>query len=103
MAVELLDTVGLKCPQPVLKIAVKAPDMPLAEWQQRLPSLLEELYQTVAALGGTISGEHGIGSKRSEHLPLVIDPVAIELQRRIKQAFDPLNILNPGKVLPPVS
>ncbi len=79
---------------------IKRPEMPLAEWQARLPALLEELYRAVARLGGTISGEHGIGSKRAHYLPLVMDPVLIELQRRIKRAFDPLNILNPGKIFP---
>lgn len=77
---------------------VKRPQMPMEEWQSALPLLLEELYQAVARLGGTISGEHGVGSKRAKYLPLVLDPEVIALQRRIKQAFDPLNILNPGKI-----
>ncbi len=80
---------------------IKKPETSLAEWQARLPALLEELYRAVARLGGTISGEHGVGSKRSRYLPLVMDPTAIALQRRIKAAFDPLGILNPGKIFPP--
>lgn len=80
---------------------VKRPEMPVDEWQAKLPALLEELYSVVARLGGTISGEHGIGSKRAHYLPLVMDPAVIDLQRRIKGAFDPLNILNPGKIFPP--
>lgn len=79
---------------------VKRPDMPMEEWQARLPDILTDLYTLVGRLGGTISGEHGIGSKRARYLPLVMDPTLIALHRRIKQAFDPLNILNPGKVLP---
>jgi glycolate oxidase len=79
---------------------VKRPEMPMAEWQARLPLLLEDLYRAVARLGGTISGEHGIGSKRADYVPLVMDPTLIELQRRIKRLFDPLNILNPGKIFP---
>jgi glycolate oxidase len=79
---------------------VKRPETPLEEWQTKLPQVLEDLYLVVARLGGTISGEHGIGSKRARYLPLVMDPTLIALQRRIKQAFDPLNILNPGKVFP---
>jgi len=79
---------------------IKRPQTPMEEWEERLPAVLTELYKVVARLGGTISGEHGIGSKRAHYLPLVMDPVLIELQRRIKQAFDPLNILNPGKIFP---
>lgn len=80
---------------------VKKPEMPLALWHERLPAILADLYSAVARLGGTISGEHGIGHKRSRYLPMVQDPALIALQRRIKQAFDPLNILNPGKIFPP--
>jgi glycolate oxidase len=54
----------------------------------------------VAKLGGTISGEHGIGHKRRRYLSLVMDPAMIELQKRIKTAFDPNGILNPGKIFP---
>ncbi|HEX9118713.1 MAG TPA: FAD-linked oxidase C-terminal domain-containing protein [Anaerolineae bacterium] len=82
---------------------LKAPAMSLDEWHDLLPRLLEELYRAVAGLGGTISGEHGIGHKRSRYLPLVMEPEQIELQRRIKRAFDPNNILNPGKIFPPAA
>jgi glycolate oxidase len=77
---------------------VKRPETPLADWQARLPALLEDLYGAVGRLGGTISGEHGIGSKRARYLPLVLGPVIIELHRKIKAAFDPQGILNPGKI-----
>jgi glycolate oxidase len=79
---------------------VKPPEMAMEEWQARLPVLLGELYQSVVGLGGTISGEHGVGSKRAEYLAVVLDPALIELHRRIKRAFDPNGILNPGKILP---
>ncbi len=79
---------------------VKRPEKPMEEWHTILPALLEELYRVVARLGGTISGEHGIGSKRVQYLPLVMDSTLIDLQWRIKRAFDPLNILNPGKIFP---
>ena len=79
---------------------VKRPETPLEEWQEKLPAILVDLYTVVSRLGGTISGEHGIGSKRSAYLPLVMDPTLIALQRRIKQAFDPNNVLNPGKIFP---
>jgi glycolate oxidase len=79
---------------------VKQSETLLEEWQVKLPQVLEDMYRVVAQLGGTISGEHGIGSKRARYLPLVMDPALIALQQRIKQAFDPLNILNPGKIFP---
>lgn len=78
----------------------KLPEMPMSEWNVVLPALLEKMYCVVARLGGTLSGEHGVGSKRAQYLPLVLDPVLIALQRRIKRAFDPNNILNPGKIFP---
>ena len=81
---------------------VKRPDTSLDEWREMLPTVLEELYRVVARLGGTLSGEHGVGSKRARYLPLVMDPALIALQKRIKRAFDRLNILNPGKIFPPV-
>lgn len=80
---------------------VKKPETPMDEWQEKLPAILEELYELVAELGGTISGEHGIGSKRARYLPLVMDKKLVQLQRGIKRVFDPLNILNPGKIFPP--
>ena len=79
---------------------VKRPEATMEEWQAKLPTILEDLYRAVARLGGTISGEHGIGSKRAHYLPLVMEPALIALQRRIKRAFDPLNVLNPGKIFP---
>ncbi len=77
---------------------VKPPEMPMEVWKERLPSLLTELYQAVVRLGGTLSGEHGVGSKRAAFLPLVLEPEVIALQRRLKAVFDPLGILNPGKI-----
>jgi len=77
---------------------VKKPETPLDEWEEKLPALLSELYTLAHRLGGTISGEHGVGSKRLAYLPLVMDEPVIDLQRRIKAAFDPNGILNPGKI-----
>jgi len=49
-------------------------------------------------MGGTVSGEHGLGSIKKEYLALAYDESEIGLMRRIKSAFDPNNIMNPGKV-----
>ena len=79
---------------------VKRPETEMETWKERLPLILTELYEIVFRLGGTISGEHGIGSKRALYLPIVMSPELISLEKRIKQVFDPLNILNPGKIFP---
>jgi glycolate oxidase len=79
---------------------VKKPETPMEGWKKTLPLILTELYEVVFRLGGTISGEHGIGSKRAAYLPIVMGPELISLQKRIKRLFDPLDILNPGKIFP---
>ncbi len=61
---------------------------------------LQKLFQTVLRLGGTLSGEHGIGSTKREFLPLELSPENLSIQRAIKKLFDPEGILNPGKLLP---
>ncbi len=58
------------------------------------------LFEGVIALEGSISGEHGIGFSKLPFVPLELSRVEIDLQRRVKAAFDPLNILNPGKMFP---
>lgn len=77
---------------------VKSPEHTLAEWHDKLPSALADLYRAIKKLGGTISGEHGIGSKRKDYMHLVADDAEIEFMRKIKRAVDPNNILNPGKI-----
>lgn len=59
---------------------------------------LRALFKLVKELGGTISGEHGIGIIQKEFMDIVFDPPAIELMKQIKKAFDPHNIINPGKM-----
>lgn len=60
----------------------------------------EEIFKLVLKLGGTISGEHGIGITKQPFLGLELSEPSIQLQREIKKIFDPLNILNPGKIFP---
>jgi glycolate oxidase len=73
-------------------------DMDNKEWNKRIPLLLEEIYKLSVFLGGTISGEHGIGLIRKNFLTMTRDIVQINLMKGIKQVFDPNNILNPGKI-----
>ena len=60
-----------------------------------------EIFHIAAAVGGTITGEHGVGSEKPEYLPLIYSPSDIEAQRKAKRVFDPMGLANPGKVLPP--
>jgi len=62
-------------------------------------SVHEAVYEVVAALGGSVSAEHGIGQMKVALLEAVKDPVALEMMRAVKAALDPNNTLNPGKVL----
>jgi glycolate oxidase len=77
---------------------VKNPDWPMDRWRETLPRVLDELYRATAALGGRISGEHGIGHKRKAHMPLFVSETYLQTLRAIKRALDPNNILNPGKI-----
>jgi glycolate oxidase len=61
--------------------------------------IMSALFRAGMDLGGAISGEHGLGSEKRKYFVELEDPVKLDLMRRIKQAFDPNGILNPGKVL----
>lgn len=69
------------------------------EWEQALDAFHEKAYQYIYALGGKLSGEHGIGAKKVKQLARLADPGELYMMETIKRALDPLDILNPGKVL----
>lgn len=71
-----------------------------AEETARAASAREELFRLTLALGGTISGEHGVGVAKRPFIAWEQGPALLDLQRRLKRAFDPLNIFNPGKIFP---
>jgi len=77
---------------------VKNPKHSYQKWLEIEHSVLMDLYQLVKAKGGTISGEHGIGSKRKDYLSMVCSETEIKVMKKIKEAIDPNNIMNPGKI-----
>lgn len=64
------------------------------------PHTLSRVFDLVLTLGGTLSGEHGIGLAKRDFMPRAIDPPTLALMRAIRRDFDPDGILNPGKLLP---
>ena len=68
------------------------------DWNLKLSSGIREIFELTKKLGGTISGEHGIGLVQKEYMDIVLSKKNIELQKGIKQLFDPSYILNPGKI-----
>ena len=70
------------------------------EWNSTLNDAIVEIFQLCKKLGGTISGEHGIGLVQKDFLPIVFSDSNLNLQRAIKRTFDPNGILNPGKIFP---
>jgi len=77
---------------------VKNPESTMEEWYEIEVKSLKELYEAAKKLGGTISGEHGIGSKRKDFMEIAVSKNELDLMRRIKKAFDPNGIMNPGKI-----
>lgn len=68
------------------------------DWKNKLKDGIREVFVLTAALGGTISGEHGIGLVQKEFMPIKYSEVHLNLMRSIKKVFDPNGILNPGKI-----
>jgi len=71
-----------------------------ADEMRRVHAALGEIFETAIALGGTLTGEHGIGILKKEYLPTNLSATAIAQMKAVKQLFDPHGILNPGKVFP---
>lgn len=69
-------------------------------WNEELPKAIRELFTEVVRLGGTISGEHGIGLVQKEYMDIAFGAAQLDLMQAIKNTFDPKGLLNPGKVLP---
>jgi len=79
---------------------VKPADMPVDRWKEVVVQVQSELYRAALDLGGTISGEHGIGHKKKRFMGQALDPETLRLMKGIQELFDPNGILNPGKIFP---
>jgi FAD/FMN-containing dehydrogenase len=80
-----------------VNIMVENPDDPAT--MARMEQALDKLFHGVLAMGGVITGEHGIGLAKKRWWPQAVDAGSHDLHRRVKQALDPHDLLNPGKFL----
>jgi glycolate oxidase len=71
-------------------------------WNEELPRAITEIFIKCVSLGGTLSGEHGIGLVQKNYMPLAFDAISLSIMRSIKTVFDPNHILNPGKIFPDI-
>jgi len=69
-------------------------------WNHELPRVIEEIFKLTVSLGGTITGEHGVGYTQRRYLPIRLGPAELAVLQSLKEALDPAGILNPSKVLP---
>jgi len=67
---------------------------------RRVECAARDIFRAAIGFGGTLSGEHGVGTLKREFLEEAQGPLAVSLARAIKRAFDPEGLLNPGKVFP---
>lgn len=81
-----------------LHVNIVKADMSDADWNEKLPLGIRELFSKVVALRGTISGEHGIGLVQKGYMDIAFSEVQLGLMKQIKHVFDPKGILNPGKI-----
>jgi len=83
-----------------LHVNILKGDLSEERWTSGLDPAIREIFALCKQLGGTLSGEHGVGWVQKGYLEVVQAPEHIELQRQIKRLFDPNNILNPDKIFP---
>ncbi len=70
------------------------------QWNEEIPQAIREIFELCKQLGGTISGEHGIGWVQKEYMDIIFPAHHLQLLSAVKNAFDPTNILNPNKIVP---
>ena len=83
-----------------LHINILKDEMSDEQWDNTLPLAIREIFELTVSLGGTLSGEHGIGWVQKNYMDIAFNEVQLNLMKKIKEAFDPNGILNPGKIFP---
>jgi len=81
-----------------LHVNIVKADMSDEDWKTKLPQGIRALFKEVVRMGGTISGEHGIGLVQKQYMDIAFNKVQMQLMKDIKKVFDPNGILNPGKI-----
>jgi glycolate oxidase len=81
-----------------LHVNIVKGDMSYEDWNTKVPKAIALLFAEVVKMGGTISGEHGIGLVQKDYMPIAFSTAQMKLMQQIKGVFDPNGILNPGKM-----
>ncbi|MCC9138107.1 FAD-binding oxidoreductase [Pontibacter silvestris] len=81
-----------------LHINIVKGEMSDDDWNNKLPEGIKEIFRLCVGLGGTISGEHGVGLVQRPYIGIALNEIQLRLMRGIKDVFDPNGILNPGKI-----
>ncbi|MBK5284441.1 MAG: FAD-binding oxidoreductase, partial [Bacteroidia bacterium] len=83
-----------------LHVNIVKEEMSDEDWNSKVPKGIREIFQLCVSLGGTISGEHGIGFVQKNYLGIAFNETQLRVMKEIKNVFDPNGILNPGKIFP---
>ena len=81
-----------------LHVNILRDDISEEDWNTKIPEGIGEIFKLTVSLGGTLSGEHGIGIAKRPYMPIAMSEINLNLMRGIKKVFDPNNILNSGKI-----
>jgi glycolate oxidase len=81
-----------------LHVNILKGDLSDSDWNDELPQWIEEIFELTVGLGGTLSGEHGIGLVQKRYMTIAFSKTQLNLMKAIKNVFDPKGIMNPGKI-----